>query len=184
MLCARASSTQYIDYGVLQRSMRSVSSVDDRYHVIIAAMCVDRSSVIESILGDGQMDVAKVESEIFGTPLLAAVQMGQYDLVRVLLQRGVDINKPIPQDNWLTTRGRSSLLEKTMFTRNEKMVHLLLEPQYEYHTYGKAFEQAIIWSLMLNQPDIAHLLLKKTRMSCPNARMSSKMGFSQPADME
>lgn len=156
MLCVKVCARQYISYTVYRKTTRLVSSVDPRYDVIIAAIYLEKFFVVERMLEDEQMDVAEVKSEIFGTPLHAAVEMGRHDLVRVLLQRGADINMERP--------GKiGSLLEEGIRTQDEKMVRLLLEPRYGYTTCGRAFEKAIVLSLRFNQPGVAHLLLERNK---------------------
>lgn len=156
VLCVKVSAQHRITYSVCRKTTRLVSSVENRCHVIIAAIYLEKFFVVEWMLEDEQMDVAEVKSEIFGTPLHAAVQMGRHDLVRVLLQRGANVNMERPGII-------GSLLDAAIMTQDEKMVRLLLEPRYGYTTHGRAFEEDIVMSLRSNQPDVAHLLLGRNK---------------------
>lgn len=169
-LCARASAQQYITYSNFPKTTRLVSSVENRYHVIIAAIYLEKFFVVDCMLKDEQMDVAKVQSEIFGTPLHAAVQMGHHDLVRMLLQRGANVDMGRP--------GKvGSLLEAAIGNQDEKMVRLLLEPHFGYTTYGRAFEENIVMSLNSNQPDLAHLLLERNKTKLSECQYVLKRGL-------
>ncbi|KAL2008390.1 hypothetical protein VTN00DRAFT_8372 [Thermoascus crustaceus] len=156
-LCTRACSYAGRRCGILDnifpKTPRPVSSVDSRYHVLVAAIYTGKSSVARCMLEDEQMDVKEVKSDLFGTPLHAAVDMGHRDLVRVLLQRGDDVNlkeRPYGSDTPLYVAVRN---------RDEEMVRLLLEPHYGLTTSGPDFEEAIVRSLCHNQPGAAQLLL-------------------------
>lgn len=132
-----------------------VSSVDNRYHVLMAAICTGKLSVARSMLEDEQLDVKEVKSELFGTPLHAAVDMGHRDLVRMLLQRGDDVHM----------KERPYRIDPPLYVavsnRDEEMVRLLLEPHYALTTSGPDFERAIVKSLCSNQPGVAQLLLER-----------------------
>lgn len=136
------------------KTRRPVSSVENRYHVFIAAIYLEKFSVVRCMLEDGQMNVAEVKSEFFGTPLYAALQMRNRELVGVLLQRGADVNMERPG-----TSGPP--LEAAIESHDEETVRLLLEPRYGHSTSGTAFESGIVRSLHTGQPGVAHLLFER-----------------------
>ncbi len=153
-LCAGLGSQRVIthDGGIMTTSL--VSDIEKRYHIVTGAIYLGKLSVADRILEDKQMDVAQVKSEIFGTPLQAAVRMGHHDFVRVLLKRGANINMG-------DSIGRCEHFQKAIYNHDEKMIRLLLEPQYGYATHGRHFEDDIILSLRINQANIAHLILER-----------------------
>lgn len=151
---SRQRGLNSIIYDIFPQTTRPVSSVENRYHIFIAAIYLEKSSVVQHMLEDKQMDLAEVKSEFFGTSLHAAVQMGHRDLVRKLLQRGADVNMEKPG-----TKGPP--LEAAIENQDEEIVRLLLEPHYGHITSGRAFETAIVRSCDTNQPRVAHLLLER-----------------------
>ena len=140
-------------YDIFPQTTCPVSSVENRYHVFIAAICLGKSSIVQHMLDYEQVDLTEVQSKFFGTPLQAAAWMGHHDLLRTLLQRGADLNME---------RSYKSCLPLGAAIRNqdEEMVRLLLEPDYGHVTSGVHFERAIVDSCQSNQPRLAHLLLE------------------------
>ena len=143
-----------ISYDIFPDPTRPVSRVKHRNHVCLAAIYVKKFAVVEYMLDEGQIDLAEVQSEIFDTTLHAAVQMGDCDLVRMLLRRGADVNMVSP-NRW------TAPLETAVKCRDEGVVRLLLEPQCGLITSGRAFEMAIVSACDTNQPRVAHLLLDR-----------------------
>jgi len=149
--CQRSSTT--IIYNIFPQTTNPVSTVEHRYHVLIAAIYLGKSSVVQHMLEGEQLDLAEVKSEFLGTPLHAAVQTRHYDLVHTLLQHGANVNMERP-----CTWGLP--LEAAIENQDEEIVRLLLEPHYGHITSGEAFERAIAKSCETNQPRVAHLLLE------------------------
>lgn len=139
---------------IFPQTPHSVSSVEHRYHIFIAAIYLGKSSVVQHMLENEQLDLAEVKTEFLGTPLDAAMRMRDRDLVRTLLQRGADVN----MDRSFTD-GRA--LQVAVENQDEETVRLLLETQYGHVTSGQEFERAIIRSCDTNQPRVAHLLLER-----------------------
>lgn len=138
---------------VFPKTTSPVSSVENSYHVIIAAIYLEQFSIVRSMLKDEQMNVADIKSEALGTPLHAALHMGNRNLVRELLQRGADVNMERPD-----TPG--SPLEAAIENQDEETVRLMLKPHYRHTTSGTAFENAIVRSLDTGQLGVAHLLFE------------------------
>lgn len=141
---------------IFPKTTHPVSSVEHRYHIYIAAIYLGKSSVVQDMLENEQLDLTEVKSEFFGAPLHAAVQMRDHDLVRTLLQRGADVNMRILSISYM----EGLPLDAAIDNQDEGSVRLLLEPQYGHVTSGRAFEIAIERSCETNQPRVAHLLLE------------------------
>jgi len=139
---------------IFPQTPHPVFSVEHRYHIFIAAIYLGKSSVVQHMLEDEQLDFAEVESKFLGTPLHAALRIRDRDLVRTLLQRGGDVNM-----DRSFTNGRA--LQVAVENQDEESGRLLLEPQYGHVTSGQEFERAIIRSCDTNQPRVAHLLLER-----------------------
>ena len=150
---SRQRSSRDIIYDIFPQTTRPVSSVEHRYHIFISAIYLEKSSVVQHMLEDEQIDLAEVKSEFFGTPLHAAVQVGHRDLVCTLLQHGADVNMEDPFTKVLP-------LDTAIINQDAEIIRLLLEPHYGHITSGGAFETAIVKGLGYNQPRVAHLLLE------------------------
>ena len=154
VLCLEVTDT--LPGAVLQnifpKTAQPVSKFEDRYHVITAAVLVGESSIVKRVLEDKYLNIAEVRSEFWGTPLHAAVVIRNRELVRELLDRGVDVNMRAPGTRFVP-------LEAAYFNRDEETVRLLLEPRYKLTKRGRVFNNAIVSSLSCNQPSIARLLL-------------------------
>lgn len=149
--------------GIFPQSTDPVSRVEHSYHVLVAAVYLGKSSVAQHILEHEHIDLAEVKSELLGTPLHAALQIGRDDMVRMLLKHGADVNMERPFTTGLP-------LETAVENRNEETVRLLLEPHYGHITSGTPFEKAIQMSCETCQPRLAHFLLE---------RMSTKLSESR-----
>lgn len=119
------------------------------------------------MLEDEQLNIVKIKSEVFESPLYAAVKAGCHEIVRILIDRGTPVNverSPVP-------------LEAAIENLDDEMVRLLLEPQYGHINAGYLFERSIVMSLISNQAGVARLMLERNEEKLSGCRYVLREGL-------
>ena len=107
---------------------------------IVTAAFLDNVPVIQALLT--LLPPPATGTRPLANPLRMAVRMGHYDVVRLLLDNGGDVNHSFPRGEW--TSGRTTVLEEACTAGLTEIVELLLNPCYRQKISGPSYEAAIL----------------------------------------
>jgi ankyrin repeat protein len=159
-LCDAIDATTIV-WNIFPEEKGSIYKVPYHCHVMVAAIYLEQDPELWQMLYHEDTTVAEVESEFFGTSLIAAVKTQRHDIISKLLQHGFD-----REEQGFSNSGTP--IEIAVGMEDEKSVCLLLE--YGCSTLGMHFESAITTALERNQPDIARFLLQHASKPVVNMR--------------
>lgn len=129
-------------------------------HLIVIAAYLGKSEVVRSLLSQGANP--NDLSYHFGFALPAAAKRGHDGAVKLLLENGADISRPIwVHSPYRDERYASTALVAASQGGHENVMRLLLRPEYNLPTSGTAFELALIHSAENCQADLVLLLLDR-----------------------
>ncbi|KAK2810633.1 hypothetical protein FQN49_008524 [Arthroderma sp. PD_2] len=139
----------------------TIGSTPDSHHVALAAVYLGRHDYFQSLVESEQLNISGLRSDIFGTPLLAAIDGGHYDYVLNLLDRYGASNMKQELDYLQNMRVYrfSSYLNPAACQGDIQIVRLLLRPEYGLAASKAELREAFSVALGENHSDIAHLLL-------------------------
>lgn len=119
-------------------------------HLVSAAACLGDLKFFIRLSSEGTIDSS--ENIYFGNPLRCAVDHGNYELTRFLLNNGVDVN--------MTSGYRRTVLELAAFAGQKDFTHLILNPKYNCDTSGEDYEYAILRASAGGHLEIVQLLIE------------------------
>jgi hypothetical protein len=106
-----------IRLGLMESEWIKCSARDTRHHIAMAGLYFRNNAVVQEVLGQG-VNISEVDSEISPlSPIYLAMGRRQYDLVRSILDGGLDAN-----DN---SRGSGQSLFKMAAANGQEYVELI-----------------------------------------------------------
>lgn len=191
-------------YGLLSAIRRTVELVIDgngdqteerrlRYMYdlcVMAAAHLDVTKALSYLRSGSEFNHRANENEDDQLALTAAVYAENVSMLRVLRDKGVDINtgstvfgKPLEiaakrghEDivKMLLEQGANvndgpdrdgTVLQAASFAGHEKVIRLLLEPKYNLNTSGTAYEDAILKAARVGHKDLVQLLIERGKFT-------------------
>ena len=113
------------------------------------------------------------ENLYFGNPLRAAAKHGHHSIVRLLLDRGVDVNKTGANLEY----GKTAL-QAAAFAGHGGIVKLILEPSYQCRIARDDYEDAILKAASTGHLNIAQLLVQHVDMQATKSQWNHLLAIA------
>ena len=126
-------------------------------HIVTAAAYLGDLEYITRLAKGGEVDCS--ENVYFGNPLRCAVTQGHYELVKLLLDHGADVN------HGGAGQGQgSTALQAAAATGREDIINLILDEKYGGHTSGRDYDYAILKAASAGHLSVVQDLMKRVNM--------------------
>ncbi|MBL0725781.1 MAG: ankyrin repeat domain-containing protein [Alphaproteobacteria bacterium] len=124
---------------------------------------INRSSLVYAILGGSlksveltlseKSNIEDTEDEFGWTPLILAANMGNVNIVKILLNERADING--------TGRQKETALMRASFVRNTEVVKILLDNDVDVEAVDRLGKTALMWAAEGGFGEIIEMLIEK-----------------------
>jgi ankyrin repeat protein len=126
-------------------------------HVVAAAAYLGDREYITRLANGGEIDCS--ENIYFGNPLRCAVAQGHYELAKILLDHGADVN------HGGAGKGQgSTALQAAAVAGREDIINLILDEKYRCHTSGNDYDRAILEAASAGHLSVVQDLMKRVNM--------------------
>ena len=189
-LSSGPGSTKYFssrDQYEFDRSMRlgKGQTSDKMEHVLSVAAYIGKISLVEHLLEQPGVDL-NVRSNVFGPPLRNAALKGHVDIVKLLLDKGADVDSgtypgtddeyPLPgrypNENMCLRRGMAhfharpvTALDAAARSAHKEIVQLLLKSKFDTHRSFDCYRDAIIFAAIGGDVEVMEMLIRQTDFS-------------------
>ena len=126
-------------------------------HIVTAAAYLGDLEYITRLAKGGEVDCS--ENVYFGNPLRCAVTQGHYELAKLLLDHGADVN------HGGAGQGQgSTALQAAALTGREDIINLILDEKYRCHASGEDYDSAILKAASAGHLSVVQDLMKRVNV--------------------
>lgn len=142
----------------------AITEDEIEFHIFVAAIHVGQTDIFRHLPAEHRINMRRVKSNLFGHPLESAVEKANYDLVKLLLERGAD---------------PTLALKEAIFQRNHAIAFLSLRPEYGLpYEPGRPFEDALHGAIWCELYDVFYYILERIKDRLPEFKDFIRSGFS------